>query len=149
MPPKPAARLFLTMFVAAALVPAIGLAAHGDTPKVPEPLALDTSLDRPSSRGIYRVRVRSLQRPYALHSKHDWSLMIEHSGAPVENAVVTVGGGMPLHMHGYPTRPTVERAAGGGYLIRNMEFSMRGWWRLKLNIVSAQGQDHVTFDLRV
>jgi hypothetical protein len=65
----------------------------------------------------------------------------------VEGAVVAVGGGMPKHHHGYPTRPRVEPAPGGGYVIRGMKFSMRGWWELKLDIQSPAGPDRVTFNV--
>jgi hypothetical protein len=109
---------------------------------------LDTSLDRQSARGVYRVRVASLEQPMALRRLHDWSLSIEQDGKPVEGAIVSVGGGMPKHHHGYPTRPVVEAApGGGGYVIRGMKFSMRGWWELKLAIQSPAGPDQVTFNV--
>ena len=108
---------------------------------------LDTSLDRQSAHGVYQVRVASLRQPLALRRLHDWSLTIEHDGKPVEGAVVAVGGGMPQHHHGYPTKPIVEAAPDGGYVIRGMKFSMRGWWELKLSIQSPAGPDQVTFNV--
>jgi hypothetical protein len=129
-------------------------AAAGDALKPADPRTtprarptLDTSLDRQSARGVYRVRVASLEQPMSLRQLHDWSLVIEHDGKPVEDAVVLVGGGMPQHHHGYPTKPTVEAAPGGGYVIRGMKFSMRGWWELKLKIQSPAGADQVTFNV--
>jgi hypothetical protein len=49
-------------------------------------------------------------------------------GQPVDDATITVDGGMPEHGHGLPTRPRVTRALGDGmYEIEGLRFSMGGW----------------------
>ena len=75
-------------------------------------------------------------------------LITDAQGRPVENAAITVDGGMPEHGHGLPTQPRVTRALGAGvYEIEGVRFSMGGWWELKLAIDSPAGADRVTFNL--
>ncbi len=119
---------------------------HGHTDVRERPATLDTSPERLSENGLYKVRVQPLQ-PVRPHRIHDWKLTIEHAGKPVQSAIIVVGGGMPEHGHGYPTTPRAEPVPGGGYLIRGMKFSMRGWWELRLDIRSAAGPDRVTFNV--
>jgi hypothetical protein len=69
-------------------------------------------------------------------------------GAPVENAQITVHGGMPQHGHGLPTRPRVTRHVGNGiYEIEGVRFNMGGWWEFTLAIATPAGTDRVTFNL--
>ena len=69
-------------------------------------------------------------------------------GRPVEQAAITVDGGMPEHGHGLPTQPRIGRSLGGGvYEIDGVRFSMGGWWEFKLAIESPAGADRVTFNL--
>jgi hypothetical protein len=86
------------------------------------------------------LRVRRLQTvPVRISDAH---------GRPVDNAVISVDGGMPEHGHGLPTQPRVTRALGNGvYEIEGLRFSMGGWWQLKLAIDSPAGADRVTFNL--
>ena len=75
-------------------------------------------------------------------------LITDAAGRPVEDAVITIDGGMPEHGHGLPTQPKVGRALGGGvYEIDGVRFSMGGWWEFKLAIESPAGADRVTFNL--
>lgn len=113
------------------------------------PANLDTSLERLSDKGLYQVRIECLETPIRPHRIHSWAVTVEHDGKPVEGATILVGGGMPEHGHGYPTKPRVEAADAGAYAIRGMKFSMRGWWELKLNIQSPAGADQVTFNMVV
>jgi hypothetical protein len=66
----------------------------------------------------------------------------------VDDAEITVDGGMPQHGHGLPTSPQVTQNLGGGdYLVEGVKFQMLGWWEVKFNI-NANGQsDTVTFNL--
>ena len=71
-------------------------------------------------------------------------------GRAVDDATITVDGGMPEHGHGLPTQPRVTRALGDGvYEIEGLRFSMGGWWELKLAIASSAGADNVTFNLNL
>ena len=74
--------------------------------------------------------------------------LADANGRPVENARITVDGGMPEHGHGLPTQPRVTRALGeGSYQIEGLRFNMGGWWELRLAIEAAAGTDTVTFNL--
>jgi hypothetical protein len=70
------------------------------------------------------------------------------AGRPVDGAAIEIGGGMPEHGHGLPTRPRVTRALGEGvYEIQGVRFNMGGWWELELAIDAPAGHDVVTFNL--
>jgi hypothetical protein len=69
-------------------------------------------------------------------------------GRAVDEASISIDGGMPQHGHGLPTRPRVTRNLGDGiYEIEGVRFNMGGWWEFKLAIVGFQGTDTVTFNL--
>jgi hypothetical protein len=74
--------------------------------------------------------------------------IVDSTGNPVNDAAITIDGGMPQHGHGLPTRPRVTRNLGAGvYEIEGVRFNMGGWWEFKLAISTAAGSDHVTFNL--
>jgi hypothetical protein len=65
----------------------------------------------------------------------------------VHAAAFSVGGGMPQHGHGFPTRPRITRELETGtYLLEGVKFSMTGWWEIRLDIQGPQGSDTVTFN---
>jgi hypothetical protein len=67
---------------------------------------------------------------------------------PIDNAQITIDGGMPQHGHGLPTQPRVTSNTGGGvYEIEGVRFNMGGWWEFKLWITTPAGRDLVTFNL--
>jgi hypothetical protein len=69
-------------------------------------------------------------------------------GRAIDAAQITIGGGMPQHGHGLPTRPRVTRALGDGiYEIDGVRFNMGGWWEFTLTIATPGGADTVTFNL--
>jgi len=69
-------------------------------------------------------------------------------GRAIDQAQISVDGGMPQHGHGLPTRPRVTRNLGDGmYEIEGVRFNMGGWWEFKLAIAGARGVDIVTFNL--
>ena len=74
--------------------------------------------------------------------------LTDPEGHAVDGALIDVGGGMPQHGHGLPTKPRVTRRDPGGmYRIEGVRFNMGGWWELKLAIKAASGSDVVTFNL--
>ena len=69
-------------------------------------------------------------------------------GRAIDEAQITIDGGMPQHGHGLPTRPRVTRNLGDGiYEIEGVRFNMGGWWEFKLTIAGSGGTDTVTFNL--
>lgn len=112
------------------------------------PANLDTSLDRPTLEGRYRIRLQPPASAPAINQMHAWEVTVATpDGQPVRQARIAVDGGMPQHGHGLPTKPRVTRELGEGrYLIEGMKFSMTGWWEIKLAVQAAPGADKVTFN---
>lgn len=122
-----------------------GMAGHAAVRA--RPANLDTSLDRMSDRGLYQVRIESLQQPLPLNRIHSWSVKIERNGKPVQGVTISADGGMPEHGHGFPTALKTGVDTAGGHVINGVKFSMRGWWEIKLDIQSPAGADQVTFNV--
>lgn len=88
------------------------------------------------------VRVRTLQSMTVV--------ITDASMHPVDNAQLTIDGGMPRHGHGLPTKPRVTSHIGGGvYEIDGVRFNMGGWWEFKVSITTPAGTDVVTFNLNL
>ena len=69
-------------------------------------------------------------------------------GRAIDEAQISIDGGMPQHGHGLPTRPRVTRNLGDGmYEIEGVRFNMGGWWEFTLAIAGSRGADTVTFNL--
>lgn len=130
-----------TFFPTAVL--AMSLAACASSPH-----DLDLSLQHPSAQGRYLVQMEPPASSPAINQIHAWHIKLNSpDGTPVRNASITVGGGMPQHGHGLPTRPRVTREVmAGTYLMEGMKFSMTGWWEIKLAIQAAEGSDTVVFN---
>lgn len=103
---------------------------------------------RTSSQGLYTatllpaqtLRVRKMQTVQVALKGAD--------GRAIEDAVITIDGGMPQHGHGLPTRPRMTQRLGDGvYVIEGVRFNMGGWWELRLAIQGNAGADQVTFNL--
>jgi hypothetical protein len=110
---------------------------------------LDTATTRTSDNGFYQVSFTSELDPLAINQMHSWILHVETAdGEPVEDAVITVDGGMPQHGHGLPTQPQVtENLGGGDYRVEGLRFQMGGWWEVSFAIDAAANPDSVTFNL--
>jgi hypothetical protein len=75
-------------------------------------------------------------------------LLKDAGGHAVDGASITIGGGMPQHGHGLPTKPRVTSHLGNGlYEIEGVRFNMGGWWEFSLAITGSAGRDSVTFNL--
>jgi hypothetical protein len=133
-------RHLLALFV----LPALPLAGCMTPPD-----GLDQSMNRLTDERRFQVAVHPLTEAIAINQLHAWEVRLTTpSGAPVQHAQIDVDGGMPQHGHGLPTQPRVTRELGEGrYLVEGMKFSMPGWWELKLQVRSPDGQvDRVTFN---
>jgi hypothetical protein len=75
-------------------------------------------------------------------------ILRDAEGRALDEAHISIDGGMPQHGHGLPTRPRVTRHLGDGiYEIEGVRFNMGGWWEFKLAIAGSRGADTVTFNL--
>jgi hypothetical protein len=109
----------------------------------------DYSTTRTSDAGLYIVSIVPDLDPVAINKIHSWTIHVEMAdGTAVDDATITVGGGMPEHGHGLPTAPEVtENLGDGDYRVEGMKFQMPGWWEVKFNIDAEAGIDSVTFNL--
>ena len=141
-------------FAAAIAAAALGITAcghlammtgHGAQPPAAEAFGLGP---RVSERHTYTVQLLPLEPLRVRQLQSVPVLITDAQGRPVENATITVDGGMPQHGHGLPTQPRVKHGEGRGtYEIEGLRFSMGGWWEVKLAIDSPAGTDRVTFNL--
>jgi hypothetical protein len=106
---------------------------------------------RISQNGHYNVTVTSWLKPLRLGRMHAWEAQVSTTdGKPVTDAKIKVGGGMPIHNHGFPTQPEVTKQLKDGvYLIEGDKFSMRGPWIIFLDITSNNKTDSVAFDINM
>jgi hypothetical protein len=113
------------------------------------PAGLDTATDRLTDNGLFRVSYVSDLDPIAINQMQSWILHVETAdGQPVENAAISVGGGMPQHGHGLPTRPQVTEYLGdGNYRVEGLRFQMGGWWEVSFSIDDGSQQDTITFNI--
>lgn len=112
------------------------------------PSELDYSAERTTENGVFKVSYSSDEN-IVINKMHTWTLHVETvDGQPVENAVITVDGGMPQHGHGLPTAPQVTEYLGNGdYLVEGLKFQMGGWWEVRFNITAGDATDTITFNL--
>jgi hypothetical protein len=98
---------------------------------------------------MFRISYTSNVKPIPLNQIHSWTLHVETAnGQPLENADISVDGGMPQHGHGLPTRPQVtENLGGGDYLVEGMNFQMSGWWEVRFGIGAGDQSDTATFNI--
>jgi len=142
-----ATSLALVVLAAAALSVSGGAAAHGG--EIHRPASAEFGPGpRHSSASAYVVTLMP-REPLRLRRLQSVEFSIaDVDGRPVENASISIDGGMPEHGHGLPTQPSIAPASASGvYRIEGLRFSMGGWWQLKLVIDSPAGQDRVTFNL--
>jgi hypothetical protein len=115
----------------------------------PPPADLDLARAKPTQAGVFAVAIEPEVEPVQQGPLHNWIVTVTTpAGQPVEDATITVDGGMPQHGHGLPTVPAVTAALGEGrYRIEGVRFNMGGWWELKLAITAGGASDAVTFNL--
>ena len=115
------------------------------------PADLNVDLKRPTEQSKYVVTLQPPAAAPAINQIHSWQVLVASpAGAPVSQARIAVDGGMPQHGHGLPTKPLVRRElADGTYLMEGMQFSMTGWWEIKLALQTPEGPDKVTFNVVV
>lgn len=104
-----------------------------------------------SDNGKFVVSYKAALQPLAINKIHNWIVHVESvDGTLIDDATITLVGGMPIHDHGLPTLPLATQNLGdGNYLVEGMKFHMNGWWQVTLSIVAGDESDSVTFDLQL
>jgi len=116
---------------------------------VTAPDGLDLSRSRATAAGLYRVTIAPELEPIERGPLLAFIVTVATpDGQPVSDATITIGGGMPQHGHGLPTRPQVAGHLGEGrYRIEGLRFNMPGWWVLEIGIDAGAGSDEAVFNL--
>ena len=97
-----------------------------------------------SEKGFFRLSYESQLKPIVINQMHSWTLHIDNAeGEAVNDAVITVGGGMPQHNHGLATAPSIMAVGNGSYQLQGLRFHMMGHWELELNITICGVEDKV------
>lgn len=101
-----------------------------------------------SDNSHFRISYISKHKPIPLNQIHRWIVHVEDmDGQPVENATVSIDGGMPAHNHGLPTQPIATDIGNGDYLVEGIKFSMTGLWEMRFYIQTGTVTDRVMFEL--
>ena len=104
-----------------------------------------------SEAGAYQIKLAPAPGVVRLGDLHSWRLVVlDADGQSVENAMLSVDGGMPAHGHGLPTAPqVVEEGAAGLYRIEGLRFNMPGRWVLQVTIDGVAGSDIAILDFQL
>ncbi len=105
-----------------------------------------------SKNGVFLVTLESTDSEFALNEFRNWQLILtdKASGKPVSPARFTIGGGMPMHGHGFPSQPQVTSHLGEGkYSIEGVRFNMLGKWLFQIEVVTRTVADSVAFEVIV
>jgi hypothetical protein len=115
----------------------------------PPPDGIDTATTRRSDQGLFQVTYASAKSPISINQIHAWTVHLETAdGQIVEQAEITVSGGMPQHGHGLPTQPQMTETLGNGdFLVQGLKFNMPGWWEVTFHIKANAQSDSITFNL--
>ena len=120
---------------------------HGTGAK--RPAASEFGVGPRTSAGGHYVATLDPARPLRPRQMQTVRVAVRDAeGRAIDDAQISIDGGMPQHGHGLPTRPRVTRSLGDGvYEIEGVRFNMGGWWEFKLAITGARGADTITFNL--
>lgn len=90
-------------------------------------------------------------QPLAINRMHGWTIRLTSAaGQAIEDARISVTGGMPLHNHGLPSSPRMTEYLGDGlYRIEGMRFHMLGDWQLTFNVENGKQRDSIVVPLTI
>src|SRR5689334_10442819 len=144
-----------TVLMLATLVAAISMTAcghvmmmiHGTGAK--RPAAGEFGLGPRTSAGGRYVATLEPAKPLRPRQMQTVRVTVRDAeGHAIDEAQISIDGGMPQHGHGLPTRPRVTANLGDGvYEIEGVRFNMGGWWEFRLAIAGSRGADTITFNL--
>ena len=110
-----------------------------------------TSWEEFTQSGDLKVIIQPQAEQYQIGQYHNWIIVVRDiSGNAIENANITVDGGMLGHGHGLPSQPIVTKHVGNGsYLIEGVLFNMSGEWTLNFYIQTPSHKDRARFDIEL
>lgn len=107
-------------------------------------------LTETSTKGLFKVQLMC-RHPPSVGPFQDCQIELLNGQSQVINdAKISLDGGMPSHGHGLPTAPVVSLLdEQGHYRIDGLQYNMPGAWLLGLIIQTAAGQDKVVFSFEI
>lgn len=103
-----------------------------------------------SEQGQFTLSVTPGVEPIPMNTMHGWIIHLEAAGRPLENAQISIDGGMPAHGHGLPTQPKVTANLGGGnYQVDGFRFQMPGAWQVNFHVTAGNINDAATLTFTV
>ena len=111
----------------------------------------DDQRTQASEKNLFLISYESKMQPVSINRIHSWVVHVETAdGVIVDNASISLVGGMPDHDHGLPTLPQSTRYLGDGdYLVEGVKFHMNGRWEVTMTITVEGRSDTVKFDLQL
>lgn len=107
-------------------------------------------LTQTSVNGLFKVNLMCRHLPSVGPFQDCQIELHDGNGTAINEAKISLDGGMPTHGHGLPTAPVVSSLAGQGhYRIDGLQYNMPGAWLLGLIIKTAVGQDKVVFKFEI
>ena len=130
--------------------------SHGDQRDAIKYTSREHAVMQASQNSWYQLSLFSNESPIPLQKIHSWTLHVENAnGQPVENLKIYVSGGMPMHRHGFPTKPQVtEHLGNGDYRVEGIKFNMPGHWEMRFNITekgkpAGRDTDRVVYEIHL
>ncbi|HPY39018.1 MAG TPA: FixH family protein [Thiolinea sp.] len=107
-------------------------------------------LSQTSTHGLFKVNLLCRHSP-SVGPFQDCQVEIQDGqGQAINEAKISIDGGMPSHGHGLPTAPVASSLDGQGhYRIDGLQYNMPGPWLLGFIIKTAAGQDKVIFSFEI
>ena len=89
--------------------------------------------------------------PIKINRMHRWRLHLRRlDGTPVNDAQISLIGGMALHDHGLPSSPRIEPVGSNGqYLAEGVKFHMSGQWQMLFTVETVAGVEILTVELDI
>lgn len=106
-------------------------------------------LNASTENGLFVVSLHPKAGEAVIGDYHDWIIEVsDETGAVIEGAEFSVGGGMAAHGHGLPSQPIVTQYLGDGkYLVEGVLFNMAGDWTLMVAIRKDTFTDKAQFNI--
>lgn len=102
-----------------------------------------------NSGDYFVISVQPQLDPIEINQMHSWHLQLHRlDGTAVNDAQISLTGGMPLHDHGLPSAPQARPVeVDGHYVVEGIKFHMGGRWQMVFTIETAAATEAVTVDI--